>query len=173
MSPPAIVTRVLRASETRRSGDQRIERLLRLTPTLAVTSTVAEGRRVMAGAGVPAVPVVDEQGNFAGLFGEPEWLRSLPVSDAETVAEHLDPAPAVGCESTLSDVVAALAHHRTPAVAVLDGPVCSGVITARDVIRVLARTEVPGSAQSAERLGMAVGILTFVVAVVLIVALSV
>jgi CBS domain-containing protein len=156
--------------------DAPVERLLRATPILPAQSTAADGRRLMARTGVPALAVVDEDGTFVGLFGEREWLRSLAVASdgAGTVGECLSVLPAaVGAESSLMDIAAALVRHRAPAVALLDGPIYTGIITAADMVRMLERAETSSSSPFVERVRIFVGILTFVAAAALIVALSV
>lgn len=44
---------------------------------LSATDTVGAATRRVLDAGVPALPAVDENGKFAGIFGEREFMRAL------------------------------------------------------------------------------------------------
>ena len=53
------------------------DELLQEAPTVRESDTVADALRVLLGSGLPAVPVVDGEERFAGIFGEREFLEAL------------------------------------------------------------------------------------------------
>ena len=46
-------------------------------PTLRADETVARGLPTLVGSGLPALPVVDADGELVGLFGEREFMAAL------------------------------------------------------------------------------------------------
>jgi CBS domain-containing protein len=51
--------------------------LIREAPLLREDATVEEAVRAILDSGLPAVPVVDDEGDLAGVFGEREFLAAL------------------------------------------------------------------------------------------------
>jgi CBS domain-containing protein len=51
--------------------------LVRDAPVVRQDATVEQAVRVILDSGLPAVPVVDDEGNLAGIFGEREFLAAL------------------------------------------------------------------------------------------------
>jgi CBS domain-containing protein len=139
--------------------------VLREAPILSRDTTVREALRAMLDAEVPAAPVVDERGRFAGIFGEREFLTALfpaylnELSGAHFVRRSLDDdldrrsecafdpvgkhmnTEHIEVDEEYSDAEIAeiFLHHRVLLIPVLDPdrrPV--GVILRRDFFRAMA-----------------------------------
>jgi CBS-domain-containing membrane protein len=138
--------------------------LLREAPPIRTGDSVADGTRAVLASGLPALPVVDEDERFAGIFGEREFLeavfpgylkelkyagfvtRSLEdalekrrecASDAVKGymnTEHID----VGADFADAQVAEIFLHHRVLLVPVVDGGRVVGVITRSDFFRSVA-----------------------------------
>jgi CBS domain-containing protein len=59
------------------SNDRISRPLVRDAPVVREGDTVEEAVRAILDSGLPAVPVVDDKGNVAGVFGEREFLAAL------------------------------------------------------------------------------------------------
>jgi CBS domain-containing protein len=59
------------------SHDRISRPLVRDAPVVPTGATVEEAVRAILDSGLPAVPVVDDKGNVAGVFGEREFLAAL------------------------------------------------------------------------------------------------
>ena len=135
--------------------------LLRESPVIRTSDTVADATRAVLDSGLPALPVVDDLEHFAGIFGEREFLgavfpgylkelkyagfvtRSLEDAlekrrecAAEAVegymnTEHID----VDAEFSDAQVAEIFLHHRVLLVPVVDGGSVTGVITRSDFFR--------------------------------------
>jgi CBS-domain-containing membrane protein len=139
--------------------------LLREVPVLSGDDTVRAAVRHLLDAHVTALPVADDQGRFAGIFGErefitaifPGYLRELKGAhfirralDAdlnrrracldEPVArhaftEHVD----VGADFSDAELAEIFLHHRVSVIPVLDeNRRVMGIITRRDFFRAVA-----------------------------------
>jgi CBS domain-containing protein len=155
-------------------------------PPLVVRSDapVGDALAAMVAADLPAVAVVDSDGHYRGVFGEREVIRALWPPDATplaTVGDHADTA-CRPVETTCSEaaIAALLARPGMPLVPVVEHRRPVGLVTRRDLARALA--DRPGSAaarqdgegpwRALERAQVAVGALTLLVALVLVVVLS-
>ena len=133
-------------------------------PLLREDMTVEEAVRVILDSGLPALPVVDRDGAFAGIFGEREFMAALfpgyvrELRFAGFVSKSLDEAlekraacrrEAVGrhmntehvdVPADASDVQVAetFLHHRVLIVPVRQGGRVVGVITRSDFFAGLA-----------------------------------
>ncbi len=58
-------------------ADSIVEDALRKVEPLSVDDTVGRAARRVVESGLPALPVVDERGRFAGIFGEREFMTAL------------------------------------------------------------------------------------------------
>ena len=133
-------------------------------PVLAKDETVESAVRRILECGLPALPVADENGRFAGIFGEREFMAALypgyvqqlkhtkflsrSIDEVlekrqscrmEPVAlymntEHID----VGPDFSDTQVAEIFLHHRVLVVPVVDGSHIHGLITRRDFFRALA-----------------------------------
>lgn len=136
----------------------------RRTPVLHHDDTVETAVREVLAAELPALPVVDEDERFAGIFGEREFMtalfpgylgelrgtaflragldEALEMRDAcrmESVSkymntEHVEVAP----DFSDTQVAEIFLHHRVLIVPVIEDRHVTGVITRRDFFRVVA-----------------------------------
>src|SRR5690554_5867869 len=63
-----------------------VESTIREVRPLRESDTVADAVKRVLDAGLPALPVVDEQGRFTGIFGEREFMAALFPGWLETVS---------------------------------------------------------------------------------------
>ena len=121
--------------------------------TVQPTATVGKASEMLTYRGFSALPVVDENGALVGIVTEADLIRNrFPqnsgeapapgLSPARTVAEVMtSPAVAVSHDEDLSVLARVmLAEHRR-CVPVVDGTRLVGVVTRRDLVRVLSRTD--------------------------------
>ena len=145
--------------------------LLREVPVLSGNDTVRTAVRALLDAGVTALPVADDDGRFAGIFGErefvtaifPGYLRELHGAhfirrslDDEllrrrgcldepvarhTFTEHVD----VGADFSDAELAEIYLHHRVSVIPVLnEDRRVMGIITRRDFFRALAERALEG-----------------------------
>jgi CBS domain-containing protein len=138
--------------------------VLREPEVLAAKETIEDAVKAILASELPALPVVDERGRFAGVFGEREFMgalfpgyldqlkgaaflrrsldETLEKRDAcrmETVGaymntEHVDVAP----DFADTQVAEIFLHHRVLIVPVVDDHRVVGVITRKDFFRAIA-----------------------------------
>jgi CBS-domain-containing membrane protein len=138
--------------------------LLRECPVIRTSDSVADATRAVLDSGLPALPVVDDQERFAGIFGEREFLSAVfpgylkelkyagfvtrSLEDAldkrrecatEAVegymnTEHID----VGADFSDAQVAEIFLHHRVLLVPVVDSGSVTGVITRSDFVSSVA-----------------------------------
>lgn len=136
-----------------------IDHLIRRdAPVLRVTDPIASGVRVLLDAGLPALPVVDENGQLAGIFGEREFIEALfpgylgqlrhtafvprslddmlerrKTCREEPVGKHMN-RERIHVSAGGSDIQIAelFLHHRVLIVPVVAGRHVSGLITRSD-----------------------------------------
>jgi CBS domain-containing protein len=138
--------------------------LLREAPLLRVDEEVGSAVGRLLESGLPALPVVDEHGGYAGLFGEREFMgalfpgylkelrsasfvpRSLEAalekrsgSRHEPVGRHMNTEHVdVGRDYSDAQVAEIFLHHRVLVVPVVDDHRVIGVVTRSDFFRALA-----------------------------------
>ena len=138
--------------------------LLREAPLIHTRESVGDATRAVLDSGLPALPVIDDDERFAGIYGEREFLgavfpgylkelkyagfvkRSLEDAlekrrecRAEPVStymttEHID----VGADFSDAEVAEIFLHHRVLIVPVVDGRRVVGVITRSDFFHSVA-----------------------------------
>ena len=140
------------------------DRLLREAPLLRTTQPVAEAVRAVLDAGLPALPVVDDDGSYAGIFGEREFMGAFfpgylgelhgagfvphtldeaierrAGALAEPVERHLNRERiALGEDYSDAGLAERFLHHRVLIVPVLDrARRVAGVVTRGDFFRAL------------------------------------
>jgi CBS domain-containing protein len=145
------------------------ELLRRETPVLPADQTLGWGLRQLLKSDLPALPVVDADERYIGIFGEREFIAALfpaylgnlssaaflPAALeraidkrhdclAETVGEHAN-TEHVEVPPTFSDLQIAetFLHHRVLIVPVVDDGTVLGVITRNAFVRVLAERLLP------------------------------
>jgi len=138
--------------------------LLRPAPLARVDEPVGAVLQRMLDAGLPALPVVDDDERFCGIFGEREFVEALfprylremhgaafvgrSLEDAlekrmvcrdEAVGRHMN-TEHIDVRADYSDTQIAeiFLHHRVLLVPVVDGGRVQGVITRNDFVRRLA-----------------------------------
>ncbi len=138
--------------------------IIRQPPLVRVHDTVEVAVRAILDAGLPAVPVVEDDGSLAGVFGEREFMEALfpryfsQLKSASFLPKALDDAleKRAGCirepvgdhmfiehvdvPSDASDgqIAEIFFHHRVLLVPVVGDGAVVGVITRRDFFRALA-----------------------------------
>ena len=138
--------------------------VLREPEVLAKKDTIGEAVRALLASGLPALPVIDERGRFAGVFGEREFMgalfpgyldqlkgaaflrrsldETLEKRDAcrmEPVGrymntDHVEVAP----DYADTQVAEIFLHHRVLIVPVVDDGEVVGVIRRADFFRAVA-----------------------------------
>jgi len=133
-------------------------------PLLRADQSVGEAVATVLDSGMPALPVVDEQGRFAGVFGEREFIHAVfpayldTLGHAGFVPKSLDRALERGAGAAADPVAqhmttdhvevggdpsdAALAeiflHHRVLIVPIVEDGEVTGIVTRREFFRALA-----------------------------------
>jgi CBS domain-containing protein len=140
------------------------QQIIHRPPLLHVTDTVEQAVRKVLESELPALPVVDDRGRYAGIFGEREFMTALfpgyvqqlkhtgflprsldsalekrQACRSEPVTdymntEHVD----VGPEFSDTQVAEIFLHHRVLVVPIVDDRHPVGLITRREFFRVLA-----------------------------------
>jgi CBS domain-containing protein len=140
-------------------------------PVLRADMTVGEAVRTVLDAGIPALPVVEERGRYAGIFGEREFMNALfpgyvrtlgyagfvpkPIDDVlekrreaafEPVAEYMN-TEHIDVPPDASDVQIAetFLHHRVLIVPVCEDRIVRGLITRSEFFRALAERYLAGA----------------------------
>ena len=138
--------------------------LLREVPTLTTTDPLGDAVRKIIASGLPALPVVEQDGDYRGILGEREFItavfpgyfgelkhagfvpRSLESALQKRATcgqepvrdwmntEHVD----VGPDFSDAQVAEIFLHHRVLLVPVIDDHRVLGVITRNDFFRALA-----------------------------------
>jgi CBS domain-containing protein len=138
--------------------------LVREAPLLREDATVEEAVRAILDSGLPALPVIDDKGRLAGIFGEREFMAALfpgyvgelrfagfvrkgldealkkrATCRSEPVAKHMN-TEHVDVPEDASDVQVAetFLHHRVLIVPVRGDRGLKGVITRSDFFTDLA-----------------------------------
>ena len=150
--------------------------LLREVPTLIASDPLGVAVPRVVDSGLPALPVVDHDGRYCGIFGEREFITAVfpgylgelkhagfvPRSLESTLekragcklepvrdwmnTEHVD----VGADFSDAQVAEIFLHHRVLLVPVVEDRDVIGVITRNDFFKALAERVLeapPGSAQ--------------------------
>lgn len=137
---------------------------IRKAPLLEVDHPVGDALEVMLGAELPALPVVERDGKFFGIFGEREFISALfpgylgslrsaafvphSIDDVidrrlecgqDPVARHANTEQiAVGPDYSDAQLAETFLHHRVLIIPVLEDEQVSAVITRSDFFRALA-----------------------------------
>ena len=137
---------------------------VREVPTLTVDEPVRDALAKMLDSGVPALPIVEADGSFFGIFGEREFITALfpaylkelnyagfvksTLDEAietraacrhEPVAKHMNTEHIdVAADFSDAQVAETFLHHRVLVIPVVDSGQVQGVITRSDFFRSLA-----------------------------------
>lgn len=150
------------------------EQLERQVPLLRASQDVGSAVRQIVDAKVAALPVVDDEGKLAGIFGErefitaafPGYLRELKYAGFVTEAvqsqlhlrrectgervrdhmntEHVD----VGADYSDAQIAEIFIHHRVLIVPIADGGEVRGIITRWDFFKAIAERVMEAPAES-------------------------
>jgi CBS domain-containing protein len=136
----------------------------RAVPLLRHDQVVGSAVDEVLGAGVPALPVVDERERFVGVFGEREFIHAVfpayldTLGHAGFVPKSLDAmlergAPAaedpiskhmttdhveVGDDASDSQIAETFLHHRVLIIPIVEHGRVTGIVTRADFFRALA-----------------------------------
>jgi CBS domain-containing protein len=128
--------------------------------TLRPDTPVRAAAALLCSHGFTAAPVVDAGGELVGIASEAELVRGRIVPDGSvvppepdpTVEQVMTPAPAtMRPEDDLADVVALMLDARSRSVPIVDAGALVGIVTRRDVLRVVARGELTSQDVSRRR----------------------
>ncbi|HEY5879781.1 MAG TPA: CBS domain-containing protein [Nakamurella sp.] len=133
-----------------RARDIMTKSVLSVLPSVPVGKAAA----MLAKRGFTALPVVDESGELIGIVTEADLIGNrFPVTEqaaedvaaagpAATVGEVMSsPVVGVGHDTDVSVVAREMLTGKRRSLPIVDGTVLVGVITRRDIVRALARTD--------------------------------
>ena len=128
--------------------------------TIKADAPVQAAAALLASHGFTALPVLDEKDGVLGIVTEADLLRGRvypegfpSVTTPATVGGVMTPVPSVmRPEADLADVVSLMIEEGRRSVPIVDGGRLVGIVTRRDVVRVIARGETT-SAQVRRRRG--------------------
>jgi len=128
--------------------------------TLRPNAPVHAAAALLCSHGFTSAPVVDPAGALVGIASEADLMRGRIVPDGwvvppepdSTVGEVMTSAPAaMRPEDDLADVVALMLDARTRSVPIVEEGKLVGIVTRRDVLRVVARRELTSDDVSRRR----------------------
>jgi CBS domain-containing protein len=130
------------------------------SPVTTVTpgTTVKEAATLLAANGFTALPVLDDDNRLIGMVTEADLVRdrfpydpryrhlhpdpeSVPAAPATVGAVMTTPAVGMGATADVADLVAAMWDDRVRSMPIVDGSRVVGIVTRRDLVRVLARDD--------------------------------
>ncbi|QFU89940.1 HPP family protein [Amycolatopsis sp. YIM 10] len=132
-------------------------RELMTSPVITVrpTTSAKEAASLLAEHGFTALPVIDEDDRLIGIVTEADLIRDRvprdtryqrretprPVPDLDVASLMTSPAVAMGSGADVADLCRALLDDRIRAMPIVDGSTVIGIVTRRDVLRALARSD--------------------------------
>ncbi|MDX8034953.1 CBS domain-containing protein [Lentzea sp. BCCO 10_0856] len=124
-----------------------------VTPEVPVRGAAA----LLVSHGFTALPVVDDDKRLVGIVTEADLLRNGYVDEAsgKTVGEVMtSPAVAMDADAQGSVIARVLVDDHIRCLPIVDGSQVVGVVTRRDLVRVLARTDTTVAAEAQRVLDM-------------------
>jgi CBS domain-containing protein len=118
-----------------------------VTPEVPVRGAAA----LLVSHGFTALPVVDHDKRLVGIVTEADLLRNgyVDESSGKTVGEVMtSPAIAMDVGAQGSKIARVLVDDRIRCLPIVDGSQVVGVVTRRDLVRVLARTDTTVAAEA-------------------------
>lgn len=125
--------------------------------TVRVETTVQDAAALLAGRGFTALPVVHDDERLIGIVTEADLVRDRFPRDprslihgeppaavvvAETVGEVMtSPAASMGPGADVAVLTKALLDTRQRVMPIVDGPRLVGIVTRRDLVRVVGRDD--------------------------------
>jgi CBS domain-containing protein len=144
--------------------------------TVTVVTTVKHAAGLLASNGFTALPVLDDDGGLIGIVTEADLVRDRFLRDpryrhadeadisgvdggpqvpAATVgAVMTTPVIGMGVGTDVVDVVTAMLDDRVRSIPIVDGSRVVGIVTRRDLVRMLARDDQAIAADVRHRLAM-------------------
>jgi CBS domain-containing protein len=136
----------------------------REVPLLRADQTVGSAVELVLAAGVPALPVLDADGHFAGVFGEREFIHAVfpgyfdTLGSARFVPRSLDSTlelgtkaageqvgrhmttdhVEVGADPSDAELAETFLHHRVLIAPIVEDGRVTGIVTRADFFRALA-----------------------------------
>ncbi|MCU1686559.1 MAG: hypothetical protein JWQ81_7298 [Amycolatopsis sp.] len=142
-------------------------------PVVSVTpgTPIKQAANLLAANGFTALPVLDDDGRLIGIVTEADLLRDRFPRDARyhntfdtkeprptaaaLVGEVMTtPVTAMGAGTDVVDLVTAMLDSRVRSMPIVDGSRVVGIITRRDLVRVLAREDADIATDVRHRLAM-------------------
>jgi CBS domain-containing protein len=130
--------------------------------TFRPSAPVPAAAALLCSHGFTAAPVVDARGRLIGIASEADLVRGRIAPEGwvieqrpdATVEEVMTPAPAtMRSEDDLADVVALMLDSPVRSVPIVDNGKLVGIVTRRDVLRVVARRELTPQDVEGRRFG--------------------
>ncbi|WNV84764.1 CBS domain-containing protein [Umezawaea sp. Da 62-37] len=142
------------------------------SPAVTVTPDVSirEAAGLLASHGFTALPVVDSELHMVGIVTETDLLRGEYADTPESLDSPVErvmtsPAFGMGVGSSIALVARVMLDDHVRCVPIVDGSTVVGVVTRRDVVRALARTDTSIAADVRRRLEIYGGVLDWSVSV--------
>lgn len=143
---------------------------LHAAPLIRADDSVADAVKQLVDSQLPALPVVDQDGRYKGIFGEREFMEALfpgylnqlrstaflsrSLDDAlekrdacrhEAVGRHMNTEHIdVGADFSDTQVAEVFLHHRVLVIPVVSNGQVEGVITRQDFFRAMAKRFLEG-----------------------------
>lgn len=131
------------------------------SPVVTVTTSIAvkQAAELLAGNGFTALPVLDDDEKLIGIVTEADLVHDRFPRDARYRSAHPDydsaktprtktvgdvmtsPVTAMGAGTDVVDLVTVMLDERIRSIPIVDGHTVIGVVTRRDLLRVLARDD--------------------------------
>jgi len=146
-----------------RARDIMTKNVLSVEPTVPVAKAAA----MLAKRGYSALPVVDRSGDLIGIVTEADLIGNrFPFTEAgaatgpaATVAEVMtSPVVGVSHDTDVSVVAREMLVDRRRSLPIVDGSALVGVITRRDIVRALARSDEEIASDVRAKLGVIGGL---------------
>jgi len=142
------------------------------SPAVTVTPDVSirDAALLLSSHGFTALPVVDADQGMVGIVTEVDLLRAEYAERPETLdtpVEEVMTSPAFGmaASSSVEQVARVMVDDRVRCVPVVDGSTVVGVVTRRDLVRALARSDTSIAADVRRRLELYGGVENWTVSV--------
>ena len=138
-----------------RARDVMTSPVITVTPAVPLKGAAA----LMVSHGFTALPVVDEDKCLVGIVTEADLVRGRYFGDGGAVVADVMTSPAVAMDAAAPAEVLArvMIDDRRRCVPIVDGSTVIGVVTRRDLVRVIARADTTVAAEVQRVLDMCGG----------------
>ncbi|HEX8871039.1 MAG TPA: CBS domain-containing protein [Lentzea sp.] len=128
-----------------RARDVMTSPVITVTPGVPLKGAAA----LMVSHGFTALPVVDDDKRLVGIVTEADLVRGKYLEEANAVVGDVMTTPAVAMDAAAPAEMLArvMIDDRRRCVPIVDGSTVIGVVTRRDLVRVLARTDTTVAAE--------------------------